>query len=189
WNPGVFNPRILKPARPTDPDVPVVYFESVDGKPLAAYVNFAVHLDVVGGKEFSADLPYTLSRLLAEFKGPDMVTVYTTGTCGDVNHINVQWGAQQKGHGFAARMGAILAADVLRTFPKLKPLDPGPLRCASKVVSLPLAKIEPGDVDKAKAVVARLNDRQAKQPAFLETVQAFKVLDVDARKGKPHEAE
>src|SRR5437764_939821 len=35
WNPGKLNPKILKPAGTIDPDVPVVYFESVGGKPLA----------------------------------------------------------------------------------------------------------------------------------------------------------
>src|SRR5262249_34688536 len=79
WNPGLLNPNILKPAGTIDPEVPVVYFESLDKKPLATYVNYAVHLDNVGGLQFSADMPYTLSKLLAEFKGPNMVTVYTTG--------------------------------------------------------------------------------------------------------------
>src|SRR5437868_7171470 len=48
WNPGKLNPRILKPAGPIDPEVPIVYFESTGGQPLATYVNYAVHLDNVG---------------------------------------------------------------------------------------------------------------------------------------------
>ena len=61
WNPGKLNPKIVKPAGPIDPDVAVVYFESADEEstPLATYVNYAVHLDNVGGPEFSADLPAT----------------------------------------------------------------------------------------------------------------------------------
>jgi hypothetical protein len=189
WNPGKLNPNILKPAGTIDPEVPVVYFESADKKPLATYVNYAVHLDNVGGLKISADMPYTLARMLAEFKGPEMVTVYTTGCCGDVNHINVNWAEPQKGFENAARMGVILAAEVLRTWPSLKAVAPGALRVKRATVLLPLPKITPDDVARARDVVNRLKDAQAKKPTFLEQVQAFKVLDVQARDGKPTEVE
>ena len=92
----------------------MVYFESTAGRPLATYVNYAVHLDNVGEPRISADLPYTLGQLLAEFKGPEMVTLFTAGCCGDVNHIDVRWPEPQRGFANAARMGTILAAEVLR---------------------------------------------------------------------------
>src|SRR5262249_26611692 len=79
WNPGKLNPNILKPAGPIDPEVAVVYFESLKQKPLVTYVNYAVHLDNVGGVQISADMPATVARLLAEVKGPDMVSLYTKG--------------------------------------------------------------------------------------------------------------
>jgi neutral ceramidase len=189
WNPGILNPNIVKPAGTIDPEVPVVYFESTDKKPLATYVNYAVHLDNVGGLQFSADLPYTVAKLLRDVKGPDMVTFYTTGTCGDVNHINVQWGEKQRGFENAARMGIILAGEVLRTFPKLKPTAGGVLRSKSALVQLPLPKLDAGDVEKARATVKALETKQGKAPPFLEQVQAFKALDVAAREGKPNEVE
>jgi hypothetical protein len=148
WNPGVLNPRILKPAGPIDPDVPVVYFETPSRNPIALYVNHAVHLDNIGGTRISADLPYTLSRLLADVKGAEMVTLYTSGTCGDVNHIKVNWGERQQGFANAARMGNILAAAVLKTLSALKPVEPGMLQCRSQAVPLRLPKIEPQDVDR-----------------------------------------
>jgi hypothetical protein len=189
WNPGKLNPNILKPAGPIDPEVPVVYFESQDRKPLATYVNYSVHLDNVGGVQISADMPATVARMLAEVKGPDMVTLYTTGTCGDVNHLNVEWGEKQQGFDNAARMGIILAAEVLRTFPRLKPLEPRTLRCKSRTVQLPLPKIEAGEVEKAREILSRRDNPKGKPPTFLETVQAFKVLDVTAREGKPQDVE
>lgn len=189
WNPGVLNPNILKPAGPIDPDVPVVLCEAEGRRPVAVYVNYAVHLDNIGGAQVSADLPYFLGKALAEVKGKDMLTLYTTGCCGDVNHINVKWGERQSGFEQSARMGAVLAGEVLRTVPKLKPVEPGGLRCKRVTVPLPLPKIEPGDVDKAREAIARHQDRKAKQPAFLEAVQAYKVMDVEERKGKPNEVE
>jgi len=189
WNPGKLNPNILRPVAPIDPDVPVVYFDSQQRKPLATYVNFAMHLDTVGGLQLSADYPYTLRRLLGEFKGEDMVTVFTIGTAGDINHVNVKWANPQKGHGEAARIGTILAAEVLKTFERLETLEPQRLAARSEIVNLPLPKLEPGDVEKAHEVAARHSDKKSPQPTFLETVKAYRVLDVAAREGKPLEAE
>ena len=190
WNPGKLNPKILKPAGPIDPDVAVVYFESDDKEkvPLATYVNYSVHLDNVGGTKFSADLPATVCDLLGRFKGPDMVTLYTAGCCGDVNHIDVKWAAPQGGHANAARMGVILAGEILRAWPRLKADPPGGLRVRTAKVRLPLPEITAEDIASARAVVARLEDKSRPVP-FLEQVQAFKVLDVEARKGEPNEVE
>lgn len=193
WNPGKLNPKILKAAGPIDPEVAVVHFESRSPgdkhKPLATYVNYAVHLDNVGGLKFSADMPATLYSLLAAVKGPDMVTIYTTGCCGDVNHINVHWAKPQGGFENAARMGVVLSGAVMRAWPDLKPVGEGPLRVKTEVVKLPLPPITPSDVEKAREVAARHKGGKSPQPSFLETVQAYKVLDVEARNGKPTEVE
>jgi neutral ceramidase len=190
WNPGKLNPKILKPAGTIDPDVPVVYFESAAGAPLATYVNYAVHLDNVGGLKFSADMPFTLGRSLAEYKGPEMVTLFTAGCCGDINHVDVSWREPQRGFENAARMGLILAAEVLRTWPKLEPLAPGALRVKSETISLALPAIAPGDVEKARAIAERARSgSKTDLPKFLDQVWAYKVLDVSAREGRPQEVE
>ena len=125
WNPGKLNPGIVKPLGEIDPTVPVVYFESLNHRPLATHVNFANHLGTVGGMQFSADYPYTLSKMLREVMGPDMVTAFTIGTAGNINHIDVKSGTPQKGHGEASRIGTILAGEVLRTFRRLESIEPG----------------------------------------------------------------
>ena len=183
WNPGKKNPNVLKAAGTIDPDVPLVFFESMDRKPLAAYVNYAVHLDNVGEPLISADMPATLSRCLAEYGGPDLVTVFTAGCCGDVNHIDVDWAEPQRGFANAARMGTILAAEVLRSWPRLRPVAPTALRVKSEIVSLALPELADGDEEKARAVITRVVDQKPPRPNFMEMVQAFKVRDVTARHG------
>ncbi|MCX8037981.1 MAG: neutral/alkaline non-lysosomal ceramidase N-terminal domain-containing protein [Candidatus Sumerlaeia bacterium] len=181
WNPGKLNPNIVKPAGPIDPAVPVIYFETPKKKPVATYVNYAVHLDNVGGTHISADLPHTLSKCLADVKGREMVTLYATGACGDINHLDVNWAEPQKGHDNAARMGVILAAEVLRTFPKFKAVEPGPLRARSALIQFDLPKVTPEQVEQAR------KEKDSKE--FLKKVNAYKVLDVAARQGKPLEVE
>ncbi len=189
WNPGKRNPNILKAAGPIDPDVPIVYFEATDGKPLATYVNYAVHLDNIGEPRISADMPLTLGRALADFKGPEMITVWAAGCCGDVNHIDVNWTEPQRGFANAARIGTILAAEVLRSWPKLQTVESGSLRVKNAVVDLALPEVKSNDIETARAVAARLHDTKAARPSFLELVRAFKVLDVAARKGEPQHVE
>jgi neutral ceramidase len=187
WNAGKLNPRIVRPAGPIDPALPLVWFETADGKPLAAYVNFALHLDTVGGMLFSADYPYTIASQLAAVKGPDLLTMFTIGTAGNLNHIDVKTKEPQKGHGEAARIGTVLAAEVLKSLRHTGPVAAGALRVSSEMVKLPLAPIQPGEVEKAREIATRFGKPNA--APFLEQVQAFKVLDVAARNGQAIEAE
>jgi hypothetical protein len=188
WNPGKLNPKILEPAGPIDASVPIVYVQNAtNSKALATYVNFAMHLDTVGGLEISADYPFTLSTLLGNVKGADMVTLFSIGTAGDINHVNVNTRDPQKGPEEAARIGTILAAAVLKTYPSLKSIEGFPIRVRSEMVRLPLPSVTPADVEKAGALATRYGTKD--EPKFLEKVWAFKVLDVAARQGKPQEVE
>ena len=186
WNPGKKNPRIVRPAGPTDPSVPVVLVETADGKSaFGCYVNFAMHLDTVGGLYYSADYAYTLSKALADVKGDGFVTAFTIGCAGDINHINVESTSPQKGPGEAARIGTRLAAEVLRTFDRLEPAADGPIRVSSRTVELPLAPVTPEEVTAAKAVMADVLNGAKPAPKFLDQVRAFKAIDVTDRLGKP----
>jgi len=191
WNPGKLNPKIVRPAGPIDPDVGVVLLEAPREKfpaePLATYVNFAMHPDTVGGEYFSADYPGTLSRILAAYKGAAMLTLFANGTCGNINHIDVQWAGAQKGPQEAHRIGTVLAAAVFQAYKQLQPVKERPLRAQSEIVKLPLPEIKPEDVEKARATVKRYSMKD--NSGFMEKVQAFKALDVAAREGKPLEVE
>lgn len=184
WNPGKLNPNVIRPVGPCDPQVSVLYAESDQKQPVAAYVNFALHCDTVGGTKICADYPGVLARRLAEWKGPQFMTLFGNGTCGDLNHINVRWADRQKGPEEAARIGTILAGDVAKALMKSHPVEQVPLAVRREVLSLPLAPITQEDVQRAREIVA--NREKAK---FLDQVFAFKVLDVAAQEGKPLEAE
>jgi len=186
WNPGKLNPRIEKPAGPIDPDVFVMYFEGPEKRPLASYVNFAMHPDTTGGTQISADYPYALSTILGRVKGEGMVTLFANGTCGDINHVDVSTKDPQKGTEEAWRLGTILAGDVIKSYGQMKAVEMSTPRVRSEVLKLPLAQINPGDVEHARQIAVKFGKDA---PTFLERVNAFKILDVYARQGKPIEAE
>src|SRR5882672_2117020 len=70
---------------------------SADGVPILSYVNFSMHPDTVGGLQISADYAAPLCNTLSRIKGDSMMTMFTNGTCGDINHVNVNSKEPQKG--------------------------------------------------------------------------------------------
>ena len=183
-NPGAMNPDAIRPIGVVDPQVNVVYAETTANKPLLTYVNFAMHLDTTGGVLMSADFPATLSRRLADYKGPEMLTVFGNGACGNINHVNVQWAARQSSPAAANRLGTILAADVLKAYAEMKKVDDVTVRVRKEVVLLPLARHTEEELRQAREIVARRGAN-----ASLELVKAYRILDVAARNGKPFDVD
>jgi hypothetical protein len=190
WNPGKLNPQIVRPAGPIDPEVGVFYAEMIAPKPVPVltFVNYAMHPDTTGGTRISADYPGALARTLALYKGQEMLALFANGTCGNINHVDVRWGGAQSGPNEAARLGTVLAAAVLRAYPRLQPLtNAGPLRVRSEIVRLPLPAFTPAQLE-----AARLEARTAKdntRDGFMRLVRAHRVLDIAAREGQPQEVE
>jgi neutral ceramidase len=203
WNPGILNPNIIRPIGSIDPQVNVVYAETPDEKTIAAYsqmsasgahadppsarkplwtfVNFALHLDTTGGQKISADFPATLAARLADYKGPEMLTQFANGTCGNINHLDVHWAAEQTGPRIAKRLGTILAGDVLKAYEGLAKVDDCRLAARCETVELPLVKVTDEEVRWAKDIAAR----RGQGAPFMDQVKALKVVQVAGRNGKP----
>lgn len=100
-----------------DPEVGVLRIDNADGSPYGVLVNFACHCDCLGGiNSYSADYPGELCSSLKKFYGPDFITVFVNGFCGDINHCDFT--GNPPFHDYPAhyrRMGRMLAADVIRT--------------------------------------------------------------------------
>jgi neutral ceramidase len=187
WNPGKLNPNIVRPAGPIDPGVPVTVFEKPDGSPVAVFVNYALHLDTVGGTHYSADYPFTLSSLLEQALGARVMTLFTMGASGNLNHIDVSSAGRQKGHEEAARIGTVLAAEVLKTWKSLAAVMSTKVGVRTEIVALPSSPFEASEVGWARQTDA---SRDTPKPApFLQLVKAAKVLDLERRKGEPVPAE
>src|SRR5262249_17321923 len=111
---------------------------------------------------------------------------FANGCCGNINHRDIKWLDPQKGPGEARRIGTILAADVMRAMRDLKPLSAFGVSIRREIVKLPLAPLTEAAAEAAPETVKQIKDPKTK---FLDKVKAFKVLDVQARDGKPWEVE
>lgn len=179
FNPGRKNPDVVRVAGPIDPDVGVLLFhEAATQKPLTSLTVFAMHLDTVGGTEYAADYPYYVERKLREKFGPEFVSLFGTGTCGDINHIDVSRDDQLKGHAEAERLGTALAETVLASLPKLEEQKTPALAVRQKAIEVPAQQFTAEETKAAAANMAKIGTREL---SFLEQVETNKIVDISER--------
>jgi len=178
FNPGVLNPNIVKEAGPIDPELGIVFFRDIKtSKAVAGLVNFALHLDTVGGTEYAADYPYYLEQALREKHGEDFVLLYGTGTCGDINHIDVTRKERLKTDFIGNTLGKTVNAgsDQLKRQSRSMP------KARSIVLQVPLQQFDSAKIDWAQESIQKVGTREL---SFLEQVEAYKILACQLRGGK-----
>ncbi|HUT94707.1 MAG TPA: neutral/alkaline non-lysosomal ceramidase N-terminal domain-containing protein [Thermoguttaceae bacterium] len=181
FNPGKMNPNILRPAGPIDPQVPFLLFRTAaDNRPLASLAVFALHLDTVTGLEYSADFPYYVEQSLRQELGPDFVSVFANGTCGDINHVDVSHGRPQSGHDEARRIGETLAATLKAKQGDLRPVGGPSLDVRTEVVDVPLQKYSAEEVAWAKEAMKKVHTSEM---PFLDRVKAYKIMALELLEG------
>ena len=178
FNPGVLNPDIVRPAGPIDPDVGIVFFRDANaGSAAGALVNFALHLDTVGGTKYAADYPFYAEQALRETFGQNFVLFFATGTCGDISHIDVTKRERLK----TEHIGRTLAGTVKAKVPDLKTIAEPALAVRSEIVHAPLQHYGPDKVAWARENVEKVGMREL---SFLEQVEAYKILAIGMRGGE-----
>jgi hypothetical protein len=86
-------PQLIGTAGPVDPELWVVRFDTLDGRPLGAFVNFSLHVNTRFGMTWSADYPGVISAEMRRIYGAAFTTVFTPGACGNINRTigHEQW--------------------------------------------------------------------------------------------------
>lgn len=176
-NPGKLNPDVVRPAGPIDPALSMVYFESLDKKPVAILVNFALHVAIVGGNRFSSDFPGVMSELIGKVMGDEVVTMFTNGTSGNINHVDVSNPDQLSGFDESRRIGTILAGRVLSALPSLRSIPIKSLKVKTQAVNLPVFRsVEQSEAEWARDVISKFGKPGG--PGFTDVVSAWRMLDL-----------
>ncbi|MBA7680468.1 hypothetical protein ES703_88784 [subsurface metagenome] len=178
FNPGVLNPDIVRPAGPIDPEVGMIFFRKADGgSAAAALVNFTLHLDTVGGSLYAADYPFYLEQLLRKTHGKELVLLFGTGACGDINHIDVTKKERLK----TDYIGKTLAETIKARTASLKVITEPALAVRSEIVQAPLQRYGPQRIAWARENIKKVGTREL---SFLEQVEAYKILALEMRRGE-----
>ncbi len=174
---AIWQPKSLtafdKPAGPVDPDVGVLVFHSA-GKPVASFLNFAMHpTSVGGGVKISADYPGVFTRLVSERHGPDMISVFANGCCGNINHTDYITGKRRS----TQELGTALAASADAAWPSLQPVTTFKPRIRSELVTLTRKKFSEAQIAKAKDMAANMFTKNFGTVPMAEAVCILETVD------------
>jgi len=175
FNPGQLNPSIVRTAGPIDPDVGIIEFLAAGGAPRASLAVFALHLDTVGGTEYSADYPRYLSDELQAAFGKEYISFFGAGACGDINHIDVT----AKGRRSAGEIGRLLAETVRGGIANLVAVKKPSLAVRRVEVKVPLQRYSKEEIEKARRDMELVGSNKL---PFLQRVKAYKIMALQLRK-------
>jgi hypothetical protein len=171
--------NIMSSAGPIDPDLGLIYVR--DDRRLRAVLSvFALHLNTVGDTTVgepvvSADVAGVLAKQL----GPDVVSIFGAGTCGDINYVD----PKTPGTRTTEQIGTLLAATVRSAESQARPLHPS-LAVRQARFTAPLQKFPPERVERAKKDLTR-----PQEIPFYELVESTSILDLERRAGAPYPLE
>ncbi len=174
------NPDVVRAAGPTDPEVGLVLVRTLEGdRPLGVVSNFALHLDTRGGTLWSADYPFYVEQAVRQALGPQVVSLFGNGCCGDINHADPVASSRNK----TDFIGQSLGATVVDGLTKLAPIEQPALCVRTADVQLPLQKTTAEEIAAAGPL---LRDAAAgKKVDFFDQVKAYKALVLDQLHNRP----
>jgi neutral ceramidase len=163
--------NVVREANPIDPDVNVLLV-SDERCDRAALVNFALHLDTLGGTRWSADFPHDMGLVLRSRLGPDVLPIFANGCCGDINHSDPR--AEKRNT--TEMIGTSLGKTVERALPGLRDVTPR-LAVRRAVVRAPLQEAGAADIAWARDFVEK--EKTLPKIPFLDQVKAHKILKLE----------
>lgn len=175
------NPEVVRAAGPIDPEIALLNVRDEAGKSLGILSNFALHLDTVGGVKWSADYPFFIEQKLRKAAGSEVVSIFGTGCCGDINHANPRSKIRNK----ADFIGNSIGESIQKQLGQLKRLERKDLVVKSCVVKLPLQDATKDEVAHSIKILDAANRKE--KVDFFEHVTAYKKLILDQlRHREPH---
>jgi hypothetical protein len=157
---------------PSDKTVTVLRFEDLTGKPIALWINYAVHAVVMGAENYqiTGDIAGATSRFVEQHylgnvkprsdaglrvrlrpeeraSGDGLVAAWTSGAAGDQNPISM---ASGEDFTLVDSLGKVLGEAVLRAAAGVETTADVSIRGAQKVATCPGRRVEPGPTPRAE---------------------------------------
>lgn len=174
------NPDVVRAAGPIDPEITLLTIrDAKDDAPRGVLSNFALHLDTVGGQQWSADYPYYIEQALRKKLGDDVVSVFGIGACGDINHSDPSRTERNKTDVIGNSLGATIEAAV----PTLASVASTELQVRTATVSFPLQDVTQVQLDRAVELIPAA--KAGEKVDFFDLVGAYKAIMLDQLHNKP----
>ena len=118
-------PQVVGTAGVIDPEMWVLRFDDLAGKPFGGFVNFTLHVNTHFGNRYSADYPGVIASNFRHVYGAHFHSVFTPGACANVNTTVSGISRWREGAEFLAQQ-ALAAAK--RARPAAEPVKVGGAR-------------------------------------------------------------
>lgn len=167
-NPPRGNGKLLEPAGPIDPQVPIVAVRSPQGRPIAVLANYSLHY--VGGvpsnmlsADYFGEFARQFTRLIeAEKTGDDQspfVAIMTNGTSGDINNINFyRPGKSQQPFEQIRLVATDVAESAAVAYRRVEFQEWVPLGMRETTITLGVRKADPAGLARARKLLAEAGD-------------------------------
>ena len=169
----VDTPGAIRPAGPIDSEIGIIRFDGTDGEPRGLLSSFALHLDTVGGTEYSADFPFFIEREIRDSLGGSVVSLFGNGCCGNINHVDPTKAEANK----TDFIGSSIGRSIVAGLPALSAVDAPRLQVRSAIVRVPLLDASSEQVAAAKKLLGEI--KAGAKPEFLAHVDAYRRLIID----------
>ena len=165
-NPGRCNPKILKAAGPTDPEIAFLSIQATDGRPIALLANYSLHyVGPAAGAVYSADYFGVFGDRIQQLLGadrldPPFVGIMSNGTSGDINNISwltkpeKKWGPYEK----MRQVAELCASAVHQAHQDVEFKDNLTLGVAKEKLTLAVRKPTDEQMAYAKMILAKPQD-------------------------------
>jgi hypothetical protein len=196
-NPPVGDRAILRPAGPTDPDLPVLAVQKAVGQPLAIYASFALHY--VGNNprtDVSADYFGVVADLLQERTGgprrdaqQPFIGMLANGCFGDINNIDVQRPLWQR-HEYQQifDVAEMMAGSIHTAWRKIQYHNWVPLAAQETMVDLAVRRPTAAEVAQAREMLQRAPQGPLRRLADIYARETVQMADWPARFRTPVQA-
>ncbi len=171
---GTGHGEVVGPAGPTDPELQVIGFASEVGEPFAIVSNYALHIDVMGGTEISADYPGVMTEVLRGVYGDGLIHLFLNGACGNINHVpyltdsHVPRGGPAK----VRQIGRALAGAVVNCLEKAPPSRTTGVAVAREILSIPWYPLD-GRVERLVGEAKGKEEPSTFDRAFIQRVESY----------------
>jgi len=151
-NPEGQDPNIIGPADEIDPDLPILFAKTTDGKPLGMLTCFACHQDCVSGDEYCGDFSSVVAAEMKKMYGNDFVTLFMEGTAGNINHRDVS--KKEPASYDYMKIGKRIFSEALSVLNTCRGLTDDVIGAKLEYIRMNPTEIDPADIERAKEIIA-----------------------------------
>jgi neutral ceramidase len=184
-NPPRGSPDLVRPAGPTDPEIPLIALKSLDGRPIALIANYALHYvgDVepghVSADYFGVFCDRVAQLLGADRQSPPFVALMSNGTSGNINNIDFARRADQKlpPYGRITHVGNRVAEAAMKAYRNIAWQDVAQLGATFRELELTTRRPTADQLARARDILGSRNSTRS--AATLEEIYAERTVKMN----------